>query len=552
MHLISGAGAVAVLLTAYLLYPLATRVRDRMIERWRSWYELAALALACAGFGEFILHFGNRQFGGFDFSLLIDAGWRLFNGQLPYRDFICTLPPGFILGVKYGFYLFGVQWNAVLGMAAAFTCITFLWFYFLLRQLMRTLAAAFLLALCIECAAMLSLSYWWYNNVTSIIATAFLLSCLAYYRRPELASVKVSYVVALTLLGLMKPNIAAPLALASILLLLLAVPVRPRLAALTGVGIIGTLLILAANGISFAGMIASYRAAAAARGGFSTIGFRDVGIWGKLHAAGFLGSLLIPFIGIVKPSPTGARQGKSALVGTRILPFVAPLIGIYAMFSNMESKEVEWPIIFSTGAVLIWGDWISSERSMPHRWLPRFYASILCALVCSGLYLGGVRHRVFGIGIHTFFEWEDANHSIDRPFFRDLQASRRFQNAVAEAGQVLSESPGPFYFGPRMEFAYAVFGIQSPLHLPIWWHPGSSFAIADEGTILETWQRSRFGTLVYLKDEFPYYSARFRQLIDSDYIRDNRWPELSVFHAKRPAADGAGLPRSSELGGIRE
>src|SRR5579875_3771538 len=72
-------------------------------ERQRA--PILELTVTCGGLCWFIVHFGNRQFGGYDYSVLIDTGWRLANGQHPYTDFICTLPPAFMLGAKYAFAL---------------------------------------------------------------------------------------------------------------------------------------------------------------------------------------------------------------------------------------------------------------------------------------------------------------------------------------------------------------------------------------------------------------------------------------------------------------
>jgi len=101
---------------------------------WTSAHTALALATACAFLWLFILHFGNRQFGGWDYGILIDTGWRQILGQRPYTDFITPNPPGFNLAVKYAFTLFGVNWNAQLYLTALFACSSFLWMYWLLQQ----------------------------------------------------------------------------------------------------------------------------------------------------------------------------------------------------------------------------------------------------------------------------------------------------------------------------------------------------------------------------------------------------------------------------------
>jgi hypothetical protein len=186
--------------------------------------------------------------------------------------------------------------------------------------------------------------------------------------------------------------------------------------------------------------------------------------------------------------------------------------------------------VVAAGGVLVFHPSANAVR------LLRFYPALLCALIFSDLYIGAVRYRVEGVGLHTFYEWNAPLTSIDRPFFRDLNASWRFRRVVDQVGDALRANAQPVFFGPRMEFAYAAFGVPSPLHLPIWWHPARSFAPAQESDLLRAWRNDGFHTLIFLKDDpaqaFTYYSPQFMQLIESLYIRDDSYSEITVFHAR--------------------
>ena len=74
-----------------------------------------------------------------------------------------------------------------------------MWLRWLLGSLLESQLAATFMAIVIESAAVLSLSFWWYNNVTAIVATVFLLSCLVYLERPAGAGPQSSYVSSLAL-----------------------------------------------------------------------------------------------------------------------------------------------------------------------------------------------------------------------------------------------------------------------------------------------------------------------------------------------------------------
>jgi hypothetical protein len=150
--------------------------------------------------------------------------------------------------------------------------------------------------------------------------------------------------------------------------------------------------------------------------------------------------------------------------------------------------------------------------------------------------MGAVRHRVEGIGPGTFYEWNAPLASIDQPFFRNLKASMRFRRVVDQAGDALRTNTQPVFFGPRMEFAYATFGVPSPLHLPIWWHPARSFPPAQEPDLLQVWRKGGFHTLIFLKDDpgqaFTYYSPQFMKLIETLYDRDDSYSDITIFHLR--------------------
>src|ERR1035437_9055727 len=61
----------------------------------------------------------------------------------------------------------------------------FVWMYLLFAALLGSRLKAFLAALAVESVSMLLFCYWWYNNITSVAAVLFLLSCLLYLRNSD-------------------------------------------------------------------------------------------------------------------------------------------------------------------------------------------------------------------------------------------------------------------------------------------------------------------------------------------------------------------------------
>src|SRR5258708_26963562 len=167
---------VGVFLTVFCLAPASVRVIQFFRLRWHDVYTYYTLLGICVFLWSFVVYAGRWQFGGFDFNILVEIGWRQILGQRPYIDFPATTPPGFNLGIKYAFELFGVNWDANLYFSAIFRFLTFLWIYWLMVLMSLSRLASIAMAFAIECAAMLILCFWWYNNSVLILAAIFFLS----------------------------------------------------------------------------------------------------------------------------------------------------------------------------------------------------------------------------------------------------------------------------------------------------------------------------------------------------------------------------------------
>jgi hypothetical protein len=519
----------AAFLTGFVLYPGAVQICRAAANRWRTAYTVLLVAVVWVGFGYCIVTWGNHQFAAWDLSLMVDVGWRLIHGQAPYRDFVCTLPPGFMFGVEYAYRIFGVRWNAILFWNAIFASITFVWIYRLLGMILRVRVAAFLVALAIECAGLLAVAYWWHNAIAAIAATIFYLSCLCYLQQPGSRSAQISYVAALVLIGMMKPNTALPMAVGGAVLVFVGTKARVRFALLTIAGIACLLLSLAANHVDIFGLIGSYRAAAVARG-VSAFGIVVLKPADRLRLAVFVAFLLLPGLVRWRDLLLSAlrRYDTRALCRSELL-LLGPIVGVYAMFTNGELKDTDFPLLVAFGAVMMWGNMLPvAGKTWKSEVLVRAYATFLFGLAASDLYMGYSRARI-EFAEHAFFEFTDTDNYPGVPYFRSMHASRPMRDTVTEIAKAVRESPGPVYMGPALEFGYAAFNLPSPLHLPVWWHEGTSYAIADEASLAETWKNSRFATLIFLQDNLQHTPEPIRRIIRESYVKDDRWTDLDVY-----------------------
>jgi hypothetical protein len=515
---------VAVWLIAFVLFRSSILIRGSLRRHWRPAYTTLCLVAACSFIVAFILHFGNRQFGAWDFGIMIDTGWRQIIGQRPYVDFLTTAPPGFNLGIKYAFQIFGLRWDSQLYATAILAVGSFLWLYWLLYKLTHSRMIGFWLAFAAEAAITLELSFWWFNSVTETFVLLFFLSCLLVSRQSRFVGAQLSYYFSLWPLALMKPNMAFTMGVCGIGLALCATDRKLRVALLTLAAAATTPLVLYLNGVSIPAMLANYHAATIERT-FTFFGLRAYNPI-QLAVIYFWTFLLALPISTVLPSCWSAfRQRQWRQFAFQLFFPAIFLISCYGMMTNSDFVDMQLINLLVGGTIILFVPGMPTPKP-PTR---RIFIALIFAMLASDLYAGAMRWRVHGIG--PFFEWSDADHRVNSSFFGDLRASPRMSAVVQQISQAVSDNQGPYFMGPRIEIGYALNRLPSPDHMALLWDPGAFFARKDQGKLIYIWQEHNYKTLIFLKGEYIFYPPEFISLIQSEYIRDDRYSELTVYHA---------------------
>lgn len=516
----------------WLLQPVAaTLTPSKAYARHERSICAAALLTLCGFLTAFIVLAGRWQFGGFDYNILIETAWRQFLGQHPYTDFPTTAPPIFNIGAVLALRLFGVSWDATLWFTALFTCVTALWLYALLRTLAVRPAAAMGTTLAIETAAMLSCSFWWYNNSTNVLAAVFLLSALAITRpRGSGVFVALSFTASVALLALGKPNIAGLTLAAGLLVTLFASPSRRQVALLAAAGFALSLLLLLVMHMSPLAMVHAYRGASRERGALSSFGFDEFSLGDKLANSAWFAAVCLPLLVVFRPM-LAAWQNHQRAVAVRWLLFpLSALVAIYGLRGNGELRDVELTLVLAALGVLAFASSLSTPR------LRRYTVALLCGLIASDVYTGIARDRVYTIGLHHFFEWTDRDNVIAAGPLRHMRVSRTFLDTNNEVTAAVKTNPGPFFFGTRVDYSYMVQSLPSPLGFPAWWHPGTAFARADMPAIVDRWKAQHFATMIFMRSDggadYTYYPASMLTELATHYTRDDRYPHLSIYHRK--------------------
>lgn len=487
------------------------------------------LAGICVFFFAFIVHVGRHQFGGYDFNDVLEIGWRQVRGQRPYADFLASTPPGFNLGLKLTNAVFGLSWDAVLYLTSAFTCATFLWLYWLFRRLSLAPGAAMLSAFAVESSAMLTLCFWWYNNLTLILATVLFLSTLLLVRSDEgegwTLPEQASWVASLILLSWTKPSIAGLTILACVGFLACFSRHRLRTLALTAGAAVGSVLLLLAARVPIPALWRTYMAVAGERG-FGSIGYSQLTDLEQTMAWVWIPVYSLPFLALLPGAWRLARQGQIRAAATRLFYLLAVVVAIYGVATNGEILQVEWTLMLAGGGAIAFG---LESRQL---WLRRVYLALLLMAVASNLYFGWSRLRIHSVGLHTYFEWQDNENLIAEGPLRHMRVSRTMIELEQQVRAALDQNPGPYFFGPRIDFNHAVLGVPSREGLPAWWHPGTAFDRRRQPELEARWESYHFQTLIFLKDDYTYYSDAFKQRILAEYAPDNRFSRVTVFHRK--------------------
>lgn len=479
---------------------------DRVALKRRSSFAAALVALS-AVLAAVIVHFGNRQFGAIDESVAIDVGWRLFNGQQPYRDFICTIPVGFYLPPGWAFRLLGPAWSSLVALTAAFGVVTFVWQALLLRRLTTSPVWALLLAFAFQSLAVVIASFWWYNPLTNISAITLLLSALFLLREPESWFGRVSYVLALIILAAMKPNVAL-LTIAGATIVLLTSK-RHRLVVVLCSAIAFALFVagLALNHISLFDLLGSYLSIAKRANPSPMLSFNDFNLAERLMAG---------FTVLLAVWPVFGRRGKSGDWRLRVLLTLSWLTGVYTMLSHGEMKFLELPFLLVATTLPVFavdGDPTARRRT----------ATICIALTVIALTIGAMRHRIEKIGFGAFFEWNTVDVAPKNEFFRSLRTGPRFHDVLAQIEQLRRENPGKrIFYTIRLESMYAATGQQSPRGMPpLLWHRNTLHPQSMEPRIVKNFRDQNFDLVVCLFADFTHMPPDF----ENEFARRYRYSE---------------------------
>ncbi len=494
--------------------------------------EQIIVSILTVSIGILILFCGRYHFGGFDLSAPIDIGWRVMQGQRPYIDFPITYPPAFTIGSIASFKLFGLNYLSLVKINAVYATLTFIWTYFILRFLTGNSPSSLILSFYIQSVTTMLCSYWWYNPITEISGIIYFLSAWTLLKKPENALNQISYLAALIIFAGMKANLAGVLIL-GITMIFLTTALRRRVIAITVIAFVVFTIFYQLNGLSIANIITSTLAASERASSLKALYQDNLGLAEITFYIFCITAILAPFIIAI------LRSKKTTLLTSRLfwLSIVGGLASSYGEITNGESRLMDMPLMLLSAMFGIKEIChlssidCKTDFSKQIKTIQSYYLPIALFLLVVGLIFSLNRHRVEMIGYGSFYETQLAKKDVDVPFFKNVYTGTRLVEVVNEIKQILISNKGEkIYFGPRMGWAYASFGIPSPCNQPPTWDPGTTFARINESKYIKNWISQNFELLIFLKNDFLYMSPEFLNSIAVSYAIDQHSPQLTVFH----------------------
>lgn len=485
-----------------------------------------------------ILYFGRIQFGGYDGSILINHAWQFHLNYEPYVDIVTGWPPILLIGAFWAFEWWGVHWLSLVYIAAAFSLLTFILHVILLIKNGFNPFFALVAAFTVQSVTMVVISWWWYNNITAVVGVLFVSASLFLIKRQRHSLFgDLSFVVAVTLLMLSKPNMTLALIIPSVIILIVSSQDRYRIVILLLASFALVVSILLLSDIYPGNLLLSYS-------NYAGRSLSIVRILRFLYLNNYEESVqtftaLIPGLAalLVAFSPSLTNRLGELTVNKDVHNFypatrteiysialgvLSMLVGLWGMMTNNEYNMTDGAFIF-LGIVIIVE---KLKDKLPIRLIR--VASILvllCALLFSlnAYRYALLRYRVMGVGVGAFYENAPLTRVSDPALFDGMFVAPRMIRTLLEmkqllqSGDFLGRTDAPVFFGPRIDFGYAAYNIKPYPGLPTWWEFFNQDGVGETDIMVSRFKNANFQLCIFLRDDYTYLPNDLLSYLHNNY-----------------------------------
>ena len=480
------------------------------------------------------LYLGQHEIGAYDLSSIIDAGWRLFAGQVPSRDFICTLPPSLYLFTEWAFRIFGVHWTSIFwAQSILYVLLVVLglrlcWILGLVSSPHSGLLVP-AIYIAAQSAPTLSVNHLYHSTTASTFAAYSLLAAFVLCQKlsPLQHREVICHLTAgFAVLLLSKPNTAW----FAILICAVCLCRQSRLRIPVLICFVSAIAVDAC--VLSICHVGDFNAFA----GYAGLSGRAVP---KMFLAGIVpdpspqGTISVFLTYLALCIPLFWMAILTIRERLRIWTSSSDLLCLGAAAVSFVGFGTNWDLKISDVAPILVGMALFAMAG-PERQrrlvVPMQGASVLLIFVACWLGFGRVRMELAGDWAGPLWGEKAEIHDA---FFGDFITRQGFKIVLNEVDTVVDQSHGKrIFFGPRMEFLYAREGITSPTHLPVWWHPGSSYSLSAEPDVVKAWEEHHFDVLIFPKYDRTRIPSGIIDKLNTEYAYDGSRRLVDVFYRK--------------------
>lgn len=454
-------------------------------------------------------NFVMQQFGGYDLSPIIDLSWRLSNNEIPGVDFINTMPPILLLFIKL--VSFGhLSWINLTSANIAAVFLTYLFLYEISRLKECSQAYYVSVALVISIPLVYT-NHIWHSSLSQYSAILYFYAVYITINIKQTSKKLFAYIfMGAFLVMLSKQNISIPLLASVPLLLILLNESNKRfifIATISG----------CASGFFFATYLLNISAESFIYSYLAVLGRAkpDPGMWPAIRAIELHKPLLILSLSILFLAIFGVAKNSGRKIKNLIFLLFFLMLALVPVATDWDTKfnNASFLLFICITVIFYEGSKIKTK------FIYIISLGILCGLFLVSVAGGFSRERMMHVG--PFYQIP-AEFRIQSGYFSGLQTGRDFKNLLLEIDLVKKNNPlKKIFFGPRIEFGYMVTKTRSPLEMPLWFHPGTSYALKDESKVIEIFKKLNFDVLVFARGDRTRLPAGIL-----DYIQMNFTPEI--------------------------
>ena len=470
-----------------------------------------------------------NQFGGYDLSPVIDLTWRLQCGEVPGRDFINTMPLALIVLLKI------LSWTNFTWISftllSVFVVILVYLFLASFNEIFFSNSIFYLLTIVIICIPLVFTNHIWHSILSQYLAIIFTYTLYQHYLRTANLNWTswARLFTASALLVTAKQNIALP-----VMVLGIGYTIYNRerkamtinmicLGALTGVFGFTQFLHMPLKDLLY-----SY-SAVTGRAKISKQMIIEILAGESSRFAFILLCILLINLYIY-------LRNKETMKGTNYL-LLTIFISSLPFFTDWDSKlnNISLPLFAlallfcpqsGTKTALNVLEWKPNYSSF-HNYTLKIVVAIYVFIFLVALRGGYLRERMKGVG--PFYE-NPSNIQIHGGFFDKLRTGLVFSGILYEIQSIKRDSPNSkLFFGPRLEFGYALTLTHSPYGMPLWWHPGSSYSVNDEGKVVSMFMENNFDILIFSRHDRTRMPSSVLRHIERNFHEINDYQFTDVY-----------------------